>query len=261
MIVTERNFYSLVKVKMVFFANSPFDISGCDAVRFSSCEDKLSANGFFPTDELTAIIDLRKELDSIFNGFSADSTRRQIKRAEEKGIKIGFNEHYEEFYEIYTSFKERKEFGHKIGTHTLGVGYLKKYGTLFTSVLDGEVLGGHLYIEDEDHMRLFLSGSKRLEVDKEKARAVSFGNRLTHWEAMKYAKSKGIKEFDFGGLDPAPAGSNLNLEDVSNINKFKLSFGSIPTMKYAYLKGYSRRFKLAERFQRILEGNAPANEK
>ncbi len=253
MIITDRNFYSLIKVKMVFFAKSPFDLPDCDAVRFSACDSEVILDGFHPREELTAVIDLDQDLEIIFNQFSHDSTRRGIKRAESLGVKIGMNEHFEEFFQIYRSFKEKKSFGHIVGTHTLGVGYLEKYGTLFTSVVDGEVIGGHLYVEDENHLRLFLSGSKRLDVMKEKARLISYANRLMHWEAIKYAKSKGIKEFDLGGLDPIPTNLNLDLEQVSSINKFKLSFGSVPKMKYSYLKGYSPTFKIFDKLQNLLE--------
>lgn len=46
------------------------------------------------------------------------------------------------------------------------------------------------------------------------------------WEAMKYAKEKGIKELDMGGLF------------TDSLNSFKESFGGKRVTYYAYSKNY-----------------------
>ncbi len=80
---------------------------------------------------------------------------------------------------------------------------IKKCGTLFTAEYNGEILGGHLYLNDESNIKLCISASKRLHGTKEKATLIGDANRLLHWEVIKYAEGFGIKEFNWGGLWPA----------------------------------------------------------
>jgi len=66
--------------------------------------------------------------------------------------------------------------------------------TLFTAVFDGKILGGHIYIEDKDHM-VYFRGASIITKDKQLNTLKGNASRLLHWEAMKYAKEKEIKEF------------------------------------------------------------------
>jgi len=55
-------------------------------------------------------------------------------------------------------------------------------------------------LEDQSNINYWIGASKRLDVDKEKAKLIGYANRLIYWEAIKYAKEKGIKEYDLGGI-------------------------------------------------------------
>ena len=97
---------------------------------------------------------------------------------------------------------------------------MQKYGTLFIAKHQGECIGGQLYIEDKDTIRWLIGASKRLNVSKEEATLIGNANRLMIWEAIKYAKSRNIKEFDFGGYYTGIQPD----KQKEDINKFKKSF-------------------------------------
>ena len=160
------------------------------------------------------------------------------------GIKIESENQYEEFYDLYRNFIYKKGHGwplYKFEYPTLDD--MKRYGTLFIAKYNKEILAGQLYLEDSPNiMYCWLSASKRLEVDKEKANLIGCANRLLHWEAIRYAKEKGIKEFDLGGLWSEEEAENPN---KTGMNSFKLSFGGDEVVRYNYEKANSKRAKLA----------------
>jgi hypothetical protein len=118
---------------------------------------------------------------------------------------------------------------------------MKKNGTLFTTHLDGEILGGTFLLEDTDHIREHIGSTKRLDVSRDQQKLMSYANRLMTWEAMLYAKEKGIKEFDLGGYytgkEPDP--------QKEGINQFKRGFGGKLVNYYNYYKSYSKLYKFA----------------
>jgi lipid II:glycine glycyltransferase (peptidoglycan interpeptide bridge formation enzyme) len=175
-------------------------------------------------------------LDEILKNMDRDSCRKYINRAMRENITIKINQNYEEFDKIHQSFRKEKGLG---GGENIEI--MKKYGTLFVAESEGEVLGGVFYLVDDNIIRAWYGGTKRLEVDKEKQKLIGDAHRLIHWEAIKYAKAKGIKVFDWGGYytgkkkDPQKEG----------INHFKRSFGGELVNHYNYEKYYSWISKLA----------------
>jgi len=243
MLVIDKKYF-MFKVKEVHFADYPFDIEHCDSVTFHFCKNFVDADGFTCQRVFTSIIDLTHDLDTIWQNMDKKSTRYSIKRAQKDGIKVRINENYSQFYQIYKSFIQKKGINSLFGVGTANLGIMKKYGTLFMAEHDGEILGGHLYLEDKGHIRLWLSASRRLEVSREKARLIGNANRLLHWEAMKYAKEKGIKEFDWGGLWSEEEADKD--ERKKAINSFKLSFGGEIVTRYSYQKVYSKTYRFAQ---------------
>jgi lipid II:glycine glycyltransferase (peptidoglycan interpeptide bridge formation enzyme) len=88
-----------------------------------------------------------------------------------------------------------------------------------------------------------------LNVDKEKARLISNANKLTVWNAIKYAKEKGIKEFDMGGYY---TGEKKDIQK-ENINIFKKSFGGKSATHYICKKDYSKLFKFTKKIYDMKE--------
>ena len=184
----------IFKTKEIWFSDYPFDIKGYDSVTFRACKNKVDLNGFTREEFTTLVIDLTQDLDVIWKNMNKSSCRYAINRAKKDGIKIKLNQNYEEFCEINRSFRENK--GLPVGSEKNE--FMNKYGTLFVAEFDGEILCGQFYLEDENNIRWLIGASKRLEVGKEKATLIGNANRLVIWQAIQYAKEKGINEFDMG---------------------------------------------------------------
>ncbi len=174
---------------------------------------------------------------------SRTGCRQTIKEAEKIGVKINLNQNYEEFFEINLLFRKNKG----LNTYSESVEFMKKYCTLFTAEFDGEILLGHLFLEDKNNIRALISGSKRFNVDKEKVRLIANANKLSIWNAIKYAKDKGIKEYDMGGYY---TGEKKDVQK-ENINIFKKSFGGKLVTHYVYEKDYSKLFTLTKKIFNI----------
>lgn len=247
-IIDKRVF--IFKSKEIYFSDHPHDVDGCDAAVFHFCKNKVDIEGFNVVESPTSVIDLTQELDTIWKNMDRKSTRYSINRARRDGIKFRIHKDYAQFYQIYRALMRRKGFGSLFGIGTPKPGTMEKYGTLFTAEYDGEILGGHLYLEDEDNILLWISASKRLEVDRNKARLIGNANRLLHWEAMKYAKENGIREFDWGGLWSSDEADKD--ERKRSVNSFKLSFGGEVVIRYSYQKMYSRVYKIGSYLYNIM---------
>ncbi|VVB59244.1 FemAB family protein [uncultured archaeon] len=238
----------IFNIKEVYFSGKPFDIRGCDSVRFYYCKDEVNLKGFACQRKLTSIIDLTQNLEKIWLDIDGNSSRKRIKIAKEKGIEVKINEDYNQFHTILKSFMRQKRFGSFLLMGELDLLTMKKYGTCLTARYKDEVLGGQLYLEDEENILFRYGASKRLELDKKdinKSKLISDANRLLHWEAIQYAKNKGIKIYNWGGLWPK--------EDVEKdpqkmgVNLFKLSFGGEVVTRFEYHKIYSKIYNIVYR--------------
>jgi len=228
----------IFKTKEIWFSDYPFDVGGCDSVIFRACKNKVDMKGFTREEFTTLVIDLTQDLDAIWKNMEG-SCRRRIKRAKKNGVKIKLNQNYEDFYEINRSLRKSKG----LPLYDESIEFMKECGTLFVEEFEGEIIGGHFYLEDEQNMRSLIAASKRLEVSKDMASVISDANRLAIWEAIRYAKEKGIKEFDMGGYYTG----KVKDEQKERINIFKKSFGGVLTTHYIYQKDYSKICKLAKK--------------
>ena len=120
---------------------------------------------------------------------------------------------------------------------------MKKYGTLFLAEYNGEILVGTLYLINNNTIKSWIGASKRLEVDRAKASIISNADRLIDWVAIKYAKEKGLIDFDLGGLWSQDEAE----KDIGKkgINSYKLSYGGRTVTRYSYYKIYSKIYNLA----------------
>jgi len=239
----------LFKIKEIYFAERPFDVDDCDSVTFFDCTENVEIPGFTCAKKFTAIIDLNQDLEVIFSNFGKHN-RQKIRRAEKEGIRIRLNQHYNEFKELANKFQKRKGFGTVVDRITADKEWIKKYGTLFTAEYNGEVLCGVLFLEDEYAMKAWIYGSKRLDVAKEKTYEIGRANRLLHWESIKYAKEKGLKEWDWGGMWSEE--EVLQDDRKKAINDFKSGFGSNMVARFEYKKVYSKYYKVAQALYRTL---------
>jgi hypothetical protein len=220
------------KKRDIFLSEFPYDTGDeFDVVRFNYCKHKIVLPGYSCEERLTSIIDLQQESEEIWNKMDR-KLRQKIKRATKENITWKMNENFDEFYEISKDFLKQKKIAPRIGLF-LGlelptVELMKKYGTLFTAELNGEILSGHLYLEDSENILAWISTSKRLAVDKETSKIINYANCLLHWQAINYAKGKSIKTFNWGGISLDPKNTS--------INTYKQSFGGQTEPSYFYSK-------------------------
>jgi len=236
MFIIERNKYPF-KAKEIWFSDYPYEVKGVHCVMFCDCKQKADLKGFRRQQMSTLTIDLQREVELILSEISK-SSRKAIKHAQRAGVVIERNRHYEEFFAINKEFRRDK------GTEVTiaNVPFLQKNGTLFVARYQGEVLCGRFFLEDESIIRSALGVSKRLQADKEKARLIANANRLMLWEAILYAKAKGLKEFDLGGVYKGEE----NDEQKERINVFKESFGGQRADRYYYEKYYSPLYRISK---------------
>jgi len=233
----------LFKTKEIWFSEYPFDVAGYDSVTFNDCRNMIAQPDFSCTEHATLVVDLTRDLDLIWTNMHKD-WRRDIGRAQRDGIKVKINQDYEEFCSLNRSFKRAKSLPawSSWPWFSQSVENMKKYGTLFVSEFDG-VLSGHFYLGNEVCMRVLFGASKRLEAGMKKTMLGMIGNanKLLHWEAIKYAKQKEIKEFDFGGYYTGEPN-----DEMERINFFKKGFGGQLMTRYAYERDYSRTYAVAK---------------
>lgn len=228
----------MFRVKEIWFSEHPFDVDDCDVVEFSECRNKVDLKDFTCKSKTTSIINLTQDLEEIWKKMSKSSCRYAIKRAERDGVIVKINQNYREFKEINKSFRSAK--GLPRPSKDL-IDIIKRYGVLFVARYDGEILGGQAYLTDGNTIRWLVGASKRLKVDAKKATLIGNANKMMIWEAIKYAKTLGIKEFDMGGIY-----TGKNKDDPRyTINKFKLSFGGEVKTYYNYQKVYSKLYNFA----------------
>jgi lipid II:glycine glycyltransferase (peptidoglycan interpeptide bridge formation enzyme) len=220
------------KKRDIFFSESPYDAGdNFDIVTFNYCKNKINLPGYTCDEKLTSTIDLTQESEEIWNNMDR-KLRQKIKKATKENIIGKINENYHEFYAISKDFVKKKNFtlgiGAFLGLDIPSVTVMKKYGTLFTAELNGEVLSGHLYLEENENILAWISTSKRLEVNKETSKLINYANCLLHWQAITYAKEKSIGTFNWGGISRDPKNNS--------INAYKLSYGGQIEPSYFYSK-------------------------
>lgn len=215
-------------IKTFLFYDYPFDVKNCNYVRFISCKNNVNLDGFSKSISKNLLIDLTKDLDQIWKNMSKSSCRYAINKAKRDGVSIHIDDHYEEFLKIVSDFRYKK----KYNKCKLSVEFMKSKCTLFVAMCNGEVLSGQLYLQSADNILLFVGASKRLEAEKEKATLIGNANKLLIWEAIKYSKGKGIKDFYLGAHW---------FED----SVFLKSFGGESVNRYNYEKCNSILLKLA----------------
>jgi hypothetical protein len=252
MVVIIDDSFLFFKKRDIFMSEIPYDISDeIDIIKFHWCKNRINLPGYSCSETLTSTIDLNQELEEIRKKMDRN-IKKKIKKAEKEPIILKMNENFDEFHKIITKFSRIKGYGSRLGFLGLEfpkVKIMEKHGTLFTFELDGEILGGKLYLEDDETLLAWFGATKRLEVDKKTSSLISDANAFLVLEAIKYAKRKSLKTYNFGGLFSMKEA--LKPENES-LNEYKLRFGGQIEMNYSYSKINSRLYKkLSSLYQNI----------
>ena len=243
MVVIIDDSFLFFKKRDIFMSEIPYDIiNEVDIIKFHWCKNRINLPGYSCSETLTSTIDLNQELEEIRKKMNRN-IKRKIKKAEKEPIIWKMNENFNEFHKIWKNFVKMKGYGSRLGFLGLrlpNAKIMEKHGTLFTFELNGEILGGQLYLEDDENILAWVSASKRIDVDKKISLLIIDVNAFIIWEAIKYAKRKSLKTFNWGGLWSMKEA----LEPEKNsLNQYKLSFGGQIKMYYSYSKINNKLYK------------------
>lgn len=158
----------------------------------SSAERSLLEKHGFRLDKVwgTLILDMSKELQ-------IDKGNRSIIRKGERLLSFHIVDNLNDFKAYYQLFKGvRREEGLKTASFDE---YLKVFGNRFYKVfvakLEGRIVAGIGTIFNENYM---------LQLNIARDKKHSYAADYLTFMIIKYCKDKGIKWFDFAGVDPAP---------------------------------------------------------
>jgi len=171
------------------------------------------------------------------------NAHRNIKKAESNGITVKINQNHEEFYNMYMDHIKSKK--HIKWYDIASSESIKKYGTLFTAEKDSKILSGGVFLEDEDNIVYLIASSYRYSPDKETRTSVGNATYMIQWEVIKYAKAKGIKEYNLG-----PCMSEE--QSIDTLVQFKKGLGCKETIHYNYYKDYNNLLKIVRFIYRYI---------
>lgn len=175
----------------------------------------------------TFILDLTKTEDELLKNMH-QKTRYNIRLAEKRGVKI-IEDNSEKSFEEYLKLtqettKRQKFYAHNKIYHSLMWETLKQNGTLdknklsahlFRAVYNGETLAAWILFVYKDKLYYPYGSSS------DNHREVMASN-LIMWEAIKFGKKHGLKEFDMWGA----LGTNPDKKDSwYGFHKFKEGYG------------------------------------
>jgi lipid II:glycine glycyltransferase (peptidoglycan interpeptide bridge formation enzyme) len=238
MLITERNF-SIFKILNIYFLDEPMTekVPDCDVVTYHTYKNWGEINGFERRHNFATTIDLRKDIDDIWNKIKRQN-KRHIRRAEKNGTRVTISNNYDEFYDIYNKFLKRKKYADRFGINVLSQQYIQKYGILFIAENKGEIIGGGFYFHDKKNALLMDIAYQNFENTSENKKLSIDANCYIHWEAMQHFKKMGISSIDLGDVstDLTKITRQMNGGDY-----FKRSFGGEVISRYQYRK-FNNRF-------------------
>lgn len=244
--IIEYDFKSLIfKNKIIYYSDSLFDVDGYSSIQFRMMKNKIIDSQFDHREEICYIIDLTQSLEDIWNNMNRNA-RRNIKKGEDKGINIKFNQNRQEFYDMYLEHLKNKKHLKWYNIHKLED--IKKYGTLVIAEYDNEIISGSVFLEDENNIVYWITASNRYSKNKEIRKLSGNATYLTQWELINYAKLKGIKEYNLG---PCAYYSSEN----ETLKQFKEGLGGTAHSFYAYSKEYNKLYKIIRDLYRVITRN------
>ncbi|MEK7501028.1 MAG: peptidoglycan bridge formation glycyltransferase FemA/FemB family protein [Patescibacteria group bacterium] len=170
----------------------------------------------------TVVLDLSQNDEQLLDGMHS-KTRYSIRRSLASGLEFGEVENVAEFYELLASTARRQGFRTYPEVYfrrmilTIGKDNVKILGARYK----GKLLSVGLYAVFNSTAFYLHSGSDH------EARSL-MAPYFMHWEAIKYFKARGLKNYDFWGIDR---------QRWPGVTRFKTRFGgAIKTYPGAYIK-------------------------
>lgn len=174
----------------------------------------------------TRLIDLTRDLDSIFASFTK-GTRYEINRAGQRdGIvpaipQTPLDTQLDEFMDYYDRFASSKGVAKIRREQFRALADANSVAVSFARDANGSVLAAHGYLLTPSRVRLTHSASLFRTEESSAARAqAGRANRLLHWNDLAAFHEIGVDCYDFGGWYAGSRNAAL-----LNINAFKQEFG------------------------------------
>jgi len=195
----------------------------------------------------TLVLDLSQTLDRILASMKQKG-RYNIKIAEKKGVKIHESKDVESYYKILEQTLARDKFsGHKkdfyekmleiLGSHHHAKMYLAEY--------EKEIIAGMIltYYKDTAIYYYGASSNKNREV---------MAPYLLQWTAIKDAKERGFKHYDFLGIAPPDAKNH----PWAGVTDFKLKFGGrtveyVKAREFVFKPLWYRIIRIVKKIKRV----------
>ena len=172
--------------------------------------------------ELCWVLDLNKSEDEILLGMRK-TTRYEIKRAQKLGVRVEKNNNLNEFFTLYAETSMR----HGFVRHTGITEEVETFGSdavIINGVFEGNILASAIILFWGDQAIYHHGASIQSKVP------VSY---LVQWEAIREAKNRGKKLYNFWGIAPE---SNPN-HPWRGITLFKTGFGG-RQMEFMHAQDY-----------------------
>ena len=165
-------------------------------------------------------IDLRKELDLIWNGFSKQ-TKNYIRQAEKKEIPVYFDNDLPGFVTYFNRFAGFKNIP------SISISDFSAFHTDFLiakTQIGSETVAMHLYLlhRETRQVQLFRSASGRYFLQDLDKNEIGAANKLMHFKAIQHFKNLGFSHYDFGGFSKP---SDADFKKFKGVNQFKKNFG------------------------------------
>lgn len=213
--------------KQIWFYDGKSDVELANNTIFFQSQELLGKATVYKNPYLTSLIDLNLTEEEIFEGIKRSTTKNEIRKGEKMGMETQFidepsPEDVKLYFDTYQAFCEALGLVKTDWDTVQSIVASRRFGIAHV-LFEGEIITSHTYIFDEERYRLLNS---YYDMKHSKLKERGFGNKLLHIQAIYHAKKKGLKYYDFGGID---------MENVPGISKFKLSFGGFPQESYEYM--------------------------
>jgi hypothetical protein len=201
---------NFVEVKL----NEAFSYAGIPETDFGNAQNTILAPRLKWQE--TCMIDLTDDLDTIFNHVINSKRRNMIRKSEKEGIKVEIFDQMELTNDFFTLLKGLHQ---RLGYDILKPSYYldllhyyipKNKAKLLIAYKDDIPLSGVMIIGNRNFMHYY-KGCSAQSVKNEGQ------GELLQWEAIKWAKSVGVKYYDLCGL---------NKENLPHLHLFKTGFSN-----------------------------------
>jgi lipid II:glycine glycyltransferase (peptidoglycan interpeptide bridge formation enzyme) len=198
----------------------------------------------------TRVLDLSRTEELLLSQMH-QKTRYNIRLAQKKGVEVREGP-IEDFFKLNKQTKQRDNFVSHPDSHykkmfdSLPGGFIK----IWNAECDGKVLSSNiiLYFGDTATYAHGASSNENREL---------MGSHLLQWNVIQDAKSKGLKYYDFYGVNPEDEEHAAYKESWKGISRFKQGFGGelicYPhSFDLIYKNGWYTLYKLLRKFRRLV---------